>query len=111
MASSSLTPQEQQQQKKVIDFHAEVHDMIAALKHMTPDEFKVLEAWATEDVCREFLVASAWDHWAASFKLNQTLQWRKELLDNELSTAPTSPASPRATVPHLLPGLQAAYES
>ncbi|KAJ3064695.1 hypothetical protein HDU98_011904, partial [Podochytrium sp. JEL0797] len=92
-------------QQSIQDLQSDVPRMIASLPHMTPREAQVLEAWATEQVCREFLEASSFDLWTASFRLNQTLLWRKELVDPAREcTSPT-----RTTVEHLLPSLQAAY--
>ncbi|KAJ3064377.1 hypothetical protein HDU98_012209 [Podochytrium sp. JEL0797] len=91
------------QQQSIQELQANIPRMIASLPHMTPREAELLEAWATQDVCREFLEASSWDQWTASFKLNQTLQWRKELLD------PTSNCTSPIKTTVGLPGLQAAY--
>ncbi|KAJ3066233.1 hypothetical protein BCR33DRAFT_711704 [Rhizoclosmatium globosum] len=66
------------QQKRIDDLRAEVPSLISSLRNVTPEESQWLHQWASEERLTEFLEISEWDSWAASFKLKQTLQWRKE---------------------------------
>ncbi|KAJ3013279.1 UNVERIFIED_CONTAM: hypothetical protein HDU68_000783, partial [Siphonaria sp. JEL0065] len=93
-----LTPE---QKSLVKDIASEVPSMVSNLsKRISADESKALIDWANESVIVEFLEASAWDHWTASFKLKQTLQWRKEYGVLEAK---------KTVVPNLVPGLETTY--
>ncbi|ORY52377.1 hypothetical protein BCR33DRAFT_711698 [Rhizoclosmatium globosum] len=71
-----MTPE---QQKLVNDLRSEVPSLLSSLRNVSPEESLHLQQWASEERLTEFLEDSEWDTWAASFKLKQTLLWRKEI--------------------------------